>query len=194
MVPVAQGLVRHERIAIDIGGTPSDTESARRNARARSKATPHGRKAERIRAAADGARAVAVTGSAEQLDSNYWRSGDLALEPSTVYALSFRARRLEGAGGCPTTGPIFCNRDVTGLTDEVRHRMGVADDSSSGVVVIDVLADSAAGRAGVQIGDVIERVAQTPIRDVATFQTRVQREKGSVKLRVRSRGEVVVRP
>jgi len=68
--------------------------------------------------AAEGQRAIAVTGTGAPGDSNYWRSGTLALEPFTVYRLGFQARRVEGQGGCPTTGPVFCNRDLTGMTDE----------------------------------------------------------------------------
>jgi len=65
--------------------------------------------------APEGKHAVAVTGGGE--DTNHWRSEELPLEPSTVYRLRFHARRIEGGGGCPTTGPVFCNRDLAGLTD-----------------------------------------------------------------------------
>jgi len=68
--------------------------------------------------AGDGRRAIAVTGNGAPSDNNYWRSGVLALEPFTVYRLRFLARRIEGKGGCPTSGPVFCNRDLTGMTDQ----------------------------------------------------------------------------
>ena len=67
--------------------------------------------------AADGNRAVAVTGNGTSGDNNYWRSENLPLEPSTLYRLQFRARRIQGTGGCPTSGPVFCNRDLSGLGD-----------------------------------------------------------------------------
>ena len=60
-------------------------------------------------AAADGRRAVAVTGKGD--DSNYWRSGPLALDPGGVYLLRFKARR-QGTGGTPISGPPFANRDL----------------------------------------------------------------------------------
>jgi len=68
--------------------------------------------------AAKGARAITVTGSGKTGDSNYWRSDNLALEPFSVYRLQFKARRVGGEGGCPTTGPVFCNRDVTELSEK----------------------------------------------------------------------------
>lgn len=65
----------------------------------------------------DGKRAIATTGSGKIGDTNLWQSGPLPFKPSTVYRLAFKARRMGGSGGCPVTGPAFCNRDVTELTD-----------------------------------------------------------------------------
>ena len=66
--------------------------------------------------AAAGKRAIAVTGSGE--DNSYWRSDQIAFEPSAVYQLRFRARKLDGSGGTPVTGPVFCNRDLGGIPAE----------------------------------------------------------------------------
>ncbi|MCX5675350.1 MAG: DUF6067 family protein [Planctomycetota bacterium] len=66
-------------------------------------------------AAADGRRAVAVTGKGD--DSNFWRSGPLALDPGGVYLLRFKARR-QGTGGTPISGPPFANRDLGDAPDE----------------------------------------------------------------------------
>ena len=62
--------------------------------------------------AADGRRALAVTGTGAGSDSNSWNSGPLPLEPGGVYRLSFRARSLDGSGGTPVSGPVFANRDL----------------------------------------------------------------------------------
>ncbi len=67
---------------------------------------------------ADGAHAIAVTGTGGTGDTNFWRSEALPLEPFTVYQLRFKARRVEGAGGSPISGPAFCNRDLGELTNE----------------------------------------------------------------------------
>lgn len=67
---------------------------------------------------AEGQHAVAVTGSGAAGDNNYWRSEQLALEPFAVYRLQFKARRISGGGGCPISGPIFCNRDLQDLADQ----------------------------------------------------------------------------
>ena len=60
--------------------------------------------------AADGKRAVAVTGTGE--DDSFWRSNPLALEPRKVYRLALKARRVDGRGGTPVTGPWFANHDL----------------------------------------------------------------------------------
>ncbi len=66
--------------------------------------------------AADGGRAIAVTGTGS--DSNFWRSGALPMKPGAVYQLRFKARRDGVGGGTPVTGPSFCNRDLGKIPDE----------------------------------------------------------------------------
>ncbi len=66
----------------------------------------------------EGQHAIAVTGTGAAGESNYWRSDQLALEPFTVYCLRFKARRVSGAGGCPISGPGFCNRDLSDLSND----------------------------------------------------------------------------
>ncbi len=82
---------------------------------------------------------------------------------------------------------------LTDLTPDLRRRMGV-DATAAGVVVIDVMNGSAAQRAAVQIGDVIESVAEAPVRNTAAFDTQVRGQQGPVKIRLHTRGELVVRP
>ncbi len=65
---------------------------------------------------ADGQRAIAVTGTGQ--GTNYWRSAPLALRPSALYRVRFRAKSLGGAGGCVITGPSFANYDRGGLPAE----------------------------------------------------------------------------
>jgi hypothetical protein len=69
---------------------------------------------------ASGARSVAVTGTGKTGDTNYWRSKTLPLEAFSLYELRFQARRLDGAGGNPISGPVFCNRDLNELSEEWR--------------------------------------------------------------------------
>lgn len=67
--------------------------------------------------AADGRRAVSVTGSGQPGTSSYWYSPDLPFAPFTTYELRFHARRVDSdSGGCAISGPVFCNRDLSGLT------------------------------------------------------------------------------
>jgi hypothetical protein len=70
-----------------------------------------------IQGGQDGPRAVTVTGTGE--DSNYWYSGPLKLEPSSVYLLRFAARAWDTAGGgTPITGLVFCNRDLGAVPNQ----------------------------------------------------------------------------
>ena len=68
--------------------------------------------------AADGKRAISTTGEAGPGETNYWRSSDLPFQSNAVYQLTFQAKRIEGNGGCPITGPVFCNRDLSGVKEE----------------------------------------------------------------------------
>ena len=65
--------------------------------------------------ASGGARAIQVTGTGS--DSNYWQSAPLALEPSSVYIITFDARGWGGGSGTAISGPHFCNRDLGALTE-----------------------------------------------------------------------------
>jgi serine protease Do len=80
---------------------------------------------------------------------------------------------------------------LTDLTPLVREKLGL-DAGAEGIVVIDVAHDSPAQKAAVEIGDVIEGVADAFVPDVNSFRSRVQNCDGPVKIRVRSRGERVV--
>ena len=62
---------------------------------------------------AEGERALAIRGDGQS--TSFWRSAPLALKPGGLYLLRFRARGVEGGGGTPTSGPVFCNRDLGDL-------------------------------------------------------------------------------
>jgi hypothetical protein len=66
--------------------------------------------------AADGKRAVAVTGTGD--DNSFWRCGPIPMTPKTVYRLALKARRIDGQGGTPVTGPAFANRDLGDIPAE----------------------------------------------------------------------------
>jgi len=64
----------------------------------------------------EGERALVIGGNGES--TSFWRSAPLALRPGGLYLLRFLARGLEGGGGTPTSGPVFCNRDLGDLGSE----------------------------------------------------------------------------
>ena len=78
-------------------------------------------------------------------------------------------------------------------TPLVRARLRIPGDAE-GVVVIDVTIGSPGHKAGVQIGDVIERFAGQRVEDITAVAAQARQQKGNVKITLRGRGEVVVRP
>lgn len=68
--------------------------------------------------AAEGSRAVYVTGVPHSQSSNAWYTNPMVFEPGRVYQLSFQAKRVGGSGGSPISGPAFCNRDLYEVTSE----------------------------------------------------------------------------
>ncbi|MCK4343105.1 MAG: trypsin-like peptidase domain-containing protein [Phycisphaerae bacterium] len=82
---------------------------------------------------------------------------------------------------------------VTDLTDDVRRIMG-GDAALRGVLVIDVLPDTPAERADVQIGNLIEGIAGEPIQDTAEFRARTRAASGPLEMSIRNRGTRTVTP
>ena len=82
---------------------------------------------------------------------------------------------------------------LSDLTNSSRERLRVAS-TASGVVVIDVLENSPAAAAHIQIGDVVEQVGGEAVKDVGEFRRRVQAAAGAVELRLRSAGNKTILP
>lgn len=112
---------------------------------------------------------------------------------SLVVQTAVRQREVSRVSWMRGGAMVWRGMRLTDLTPYVCQRMGVTA-GSVGVVVIDVADDSPAQRAAVQVGDVIDGVAETSVRDIAGFRTRVCGRQGPVKIRVRARGELVVSP
>jgi hypothetical protein len=64
----------------------------------------------------EGERAIAAQG--DGASTSFWRSPPLSLRPGGLYLLRFMARGAEGGGGTPTSGPVFCNRDLGDLASD----------------------------------------------------------------------------
>jgi serine protease Do len=82
---------------------------------------------------------------------------------------------------------------LANLTPDSRVRMNAGADAT-GIVVIDVSERSPAQRARVQIGDVIVRVGDTPVADVAEFRRCVANQAGTVLVTVSGRGTLNITP
>jgi predicted metalloprotease with PDZ domain len=72
---------------------------------------------------------------------------------------------------------------VSGLTDALREAYGI-DRKEKGVVVLMVVAGSAADRAGIRRGDLIEQVDRTSVRDLSDFFEAIQTPANHVLLKV----------
>lgn len=82
---------------------------------------------------------------------------------------------------------------LTDLGSAAREKQGLQS-PAGGVVVVEVSVGSPAGRAGVQIGNVIERIAGTVVLDVAGFREHAQAESGPVQILVRGAGTRTIEP
>ena len=83
---------------------------------------------------------------------------------------------------------------LTPLTPTLKNQLGLT--AKSGLVILDVKKDSPAERAGLQRGDVVERVGQKPVTSVADFTAKVNailqrqsEDSKSVALLVNRKGE-----
>jgi hypothetical protein len=65
--------------------------------------------------AAAGDRAICVLG--DGTSSNAWLSSPASLAANTVYRLRFQACRPAGNTGLAMTGPVFCNRDLSSVSE-----------------------------------------------------------------------------
>ena len=82
---------------------------------------------------------------------------------------------------------------LANMTADARRRMKISG-GATGVVVIDVRADSPASRARLRIGDVIEQIEGARVNGIAAFQREVRPRNGAVKVSVRDRGTLTVAP
>ena len=65
---------------------------------------------------------------------------------------------------------------IANLTQELKERFSLAEDSA-GVVVVDVAPDSAASEKGMRAGDVIVEVAQEEVKNPAEISTKIDEAK-----------------
>ncbi len=78
-----------------------------------------------------------VTGKGTEASSNSWSCDGVAFEPAGLYRFEMVARRVNGAGGCAVSGPVFANRDYYQLASKwqtVGHVFRVPDAVESGTV------------------------------------------------------------
>jgi serine protease Do len=82
---------------------------------------------------------------------------------------------------------------VSELTPESRARMG-ASDAAAGVIVTDVVRNSPAAQARLEIGDVIQAIDNQPIQSISAFRRRVSELHGRTTLGIRGKGARVIQP
>jgi serine protease Do len=82
---------------------------------------------------------------------------------------------------------------LTDLSDDARRRAHL-DSQAHGVVVVEVERDSPAGRANLQLGDILEQIEGEPIHDTLEFVLRVRGVRGTLAVTVRNAGPRAIAP
>ncbi len=107
--------------------------------------------------------------------------------------LTAEARQVSRVSWMRGGAVIWRGLRLADLTSDSRARMRIAAEAM-GLVVIDVAEKSAAERAGLRIGDVVEKVQGAAVRDTGDFLSRIRGNEGGVDLKLRGRGVVRVDP
>lgn len=77
---------------------------------------------------------------------------------------------------------------------EVRKGMQVDNAPPSSLILIDILPESPAARAGLRVGDVLLRINDEPVTGIAGFRQITRAITGAARLHTQRRGEVVLAP
>jgi serine protease Do len=113
-------------------------------------------------------------------------------QPLTVTA-TVQRRDVNRVGWMRNGAVLWRGLRIADLTEDARRAMNVPA-GARGVVVIEVTADSPAERADVQVGNVIERIAGTPVTSLADFLLVSRQAIGPAELTLRERGSRVIAP
>jgi serine protease Do len=143
---------------------------------------------QQVRGPADLAEQVGTTPIGRQVPVDVYRSAR-----RLTLSVTIERRQVSRVSWMRGGAMFWRGLRLANLTPDSYVRMN-ADADVTGVVVIDVADNSPAERARVQIGDVIERVGNTPVGDIAGFRRCVSTQAGTVSLTVRSRGTLRVPP
>jgi serine protease Do len=134
--------------------------------------------------------------SSMQPDSNVnlkiWRDGAQRTLPVTLGELNPEAASNRGGSGRDNDGSTDALEGVSveNLTSQVARGLGLSA-NAGGVVVSEVSPASAAARAGLKQGDVIQEVNRKPVRNVAEFEAAVRNSKDGTLLLVNRDGHTI---
>ena len=145
-------------------------------------------KHQQVRGPADLAEQVGATPVGQRVQVDLYRGPKRLTVSATI-----DRRQVSRIGWMRGGAILWRGMRLANLTPDSRLRMN-ADVNATGVVVIDVLEKSPAGRARVRIGDVIEQVGEAPVNDIVGFRRRVSSQAGMVAIAVRGRGTLKVPP
>lgn len=145
-------------------------------------------KHQQVRGPADLAEQVGATPVGQRVPVDLYRGPKRLTVSATI-----DRRQVSRIGWMRGGAILWRGMRLANLTPDSRLRMN-ADVNATGVVVIDVLEKSPAGRARVRIGDVIEQVGEAPVNDIVGFRRRVSSQAGMVAIAVRGRGTLKVPP
>jgi len=99
-------------------------------------------------------------------------------------------KRPESIEEVPRRGYGFRGMEVSDLTPQLRRRYGIEEEE--GVIIVYIEEGSPADKSGLQVGDVIFKIEDQPIRDKRDFERVVSRIRGSCLIKT-NRGYFVIK-
>ncbi len=118
-------------------------------------------------------RLVADTKAGEQVSMSVWRDGKQTSLKTEVAKTPAQQQVASATSQQPDASGASLGVTVASLNEDVRGRLGIPDDVK-GVVVVDVQADGPAASKGIQRGDVIARIGNTPVQSPEDLRKQVR--------------------
>ena len=112
---------------------------------------------------------------------------------SLLIEVVVQKRQVDRVNWMRGAGLIWRGLRLAELSAPAREHFGIAP-GITGIVVVGLAPESAAARTPLQIGDVIQRVADTPVSTLTAFWEQTRSQPSSVRLEVSQRGTVQVPP
>ncbi|MEZ5818417.1 MAG: Do family serine endopeptidase [Hyphomicrobiaceae bacterium] len=109
------------------------------------------------------------------IDVELVRKGERKVVKVVVGRLEEAEKSKTGAAASTAPGSTFLGMTLAPIDDAVRKKLGIDARVKKGVAVVEVGPQSAAGRKGIKVGDVIVEAAQDPVASVADVEKAIEK-------------------